>query len=270
MIGEETASKPKNQRVPILVYHHVYEEEAPELKQATFETGAGVIGEAEFRKQMQHLADNHWTVVPTSQIIHWLKGDASLPQKAVAIHFDNGWLDNATVVMPLLREFGVVATCFPITDGIEASSEGKPLTTVRTKTEGIVTKPFMTWSHLQQLLDADWEIGAHTATHCKMADKHAAEGDDGVLQEIQTSNDLFKKRLGFAPEHFAYPSGSRTERTDELLASHYTSLRLWHFEWPIHWTFTDSNTSLLAVDMQNIDLRVPFDDFKRVFIEAME
>ena len=34
-----------NQQIPILVYHHVYPESATELQQASFETGAGIIGE---------------------------------------------------------------------------------------------------------------------------------------------------------------------------------------------------------------------------------
>jgi len=257
------------QSVPILVYHHVYPEEAPELKQATFETGAGILGESRFRRQMQYLADGNWAVVSTTQIVDWLIDGVTLPQKAIALHFDNGWLDTATVVLPILRQFGVVATCFPITDGIEAASVGKS-TAVRTLTEGVVEKPFMTWTQVQKLLDAGWEIGAHTATHCKMADRHAADGDEGVMVEAQTANRIFSQHLGFAPDHFAYPSGSRNRQTDELLSHYYRSLRLWNFEWPVRWTLTESTTSPLAIDCQNIDLRVSFEDFTRIFDEISE
>ena len=119
------------------------------------------------------------------------------------------------------------------------------------------------------MLDEGWEIGAHTATHCKIADMHAAEGDAGVISETRVANNVFAQRLGFVPDHFAYPSGSHSERTDELLARYYRSLRLWHFEWPIRWTFTDRTTSPLAIDCQNIDLRVPFADFERIFSESL-
>ena len=72
------------------------------------------------------------------------------------------------------------------------------------------------------------------------------------------------------PRHFAYPSGSRNTETDELLAPLYRSLRLWHDDFPIVWTITDRATSRLAIDCQNIDVRVPFADFQRIFTEALE
>ena len=250
-----------DQRVPILVYHHVYPEEAPELKQASFETGAGIIGVATFRRQLQRIAETGWRVVSTSRIVDWLNGDADLPDQALALHFDNGWLDTCKVALPLLREFGFAGTCFPITDGVEASSAGRSAQ-VRTLTEGHIVRPFMNWVQVRELLDAGWEIGAHTATHGKLADLHAAGGDEAVVRETEQANAVFSERLGFVPCHFAYPSGSRNERTDVLLSRHYRSLRLWHFEWPIRWTFTDRTTSPAALDCQNIDLRVPWEAFE--------
>ena len=48
---------------------------------------------------------------------------------------------------------------------------------------------------------------------------------------------------------FAYPSGSRNDRTDVLLAGHYRSLRLWRepVDNNIEWLITDKNTSPLAI-----------------------
>ena len=54
------------QRIPILVYHHVYHDYEPELREAN--DGAGIIGEQAFRNQMEHLRDHGWTVVSTTQV----------------------------------------------------------------------------------------------------------------------------------------------------------------------------------------------------------
>jgi len=252
-----------NQRVPILVYHHVYSDEV----MAKLQPAPGVIGESEFRRQLQYIDHTGSTIVSTSQILNWLLDEIPLPSRAVALHFDNGWLDTCAVVMPILKQMGMIATCYVITDGLEAASQGKSHA-VRTLTEGVVDHPFMTWRHAHQLVDAGWEIGAHTATHCKMADKHHADGDQGVLEEVDVSNRIIDKRLGIVPQHFAYPSGSHNDRTDELLAPHYRSLRLWRFDWPIVWQWTDRFTSRLAIECQNIDARVPFSRFKHVFTDT--
>ncbi len=255
----------ENQRVPILVYHHVYCEGEPELKFVG--DGAGIIGEEEFRAQIQYVSDNGWSVVSTSQVADWLLGEGDLPERSAVLHFDNGWSDTIEVAFPILEGLGMTGTCFPITDGIEATSAGGTAA-VRTLTEGVVSKPFMTWDQLQQLLDAGWEIGGHTATHCKVADKHETDGDAGVVEEVRLSSELFERHLDHRPVHFAYPSGSRNDATDRVLAEFYRTLRLWHVEDPIEWSFTDRSTSLQAIDCQNIDLKVPFPEFTRIFEEA--
>ena len=249
-----------DQRIPILVYHHVYRRGAPELEQAASGTGAGILGEDEFRRQVDYLVSGGWSALSTTRIVDWLETGRPLPAKALALHFDNGWLDTAEVVLPVLRQAGFCATCFPITDGVEDASQGRS-TAVRTLTEGVVEKPFMNWDQIGSLVDQGWEIGAHTATHCKLADLQNDEGDEAVIGEALNANQIFAQRLGFVPAHFAYPSGSRNERTDEVLARYYRSLRLWHAEWPIRCTFTHAGTSPLAIDCQNIDLRISFSDF---------
>ena len=102
-----------NQRIPILVYHHVYGDKQ-ELENATFDTGAGIIGENEFRRQMRFISDEGWSVVSTTQVVNWLIDGGPIPEKSVVLHFDNGWLDTATVSLPILEEFNMTATCFPI------------------------------------------------------------------------------------------------------------------------------------------------------------
>ena len=251
------------QRVPILVYHHVYADD--EVVHAG--AAPGVIALTEFVRQMHWVRDTDWTVVSTSNLVDWLTNDSTLPKHACVIHFDNGWLDTYAVALPVLADLGFLATCYPITSGVEAASINRSAR-VRTLTEGWVEKPFMSWDKLGALREAGWDIGAHTHTHCKIADEYETEGDNGVLGEMIAANECFMKRLGLVPEHFAYPSGSRNDRTDRLLANVYRSIRLWHWEWPIRWTFTDRNTSVCGIHSQNIDTRVTFADFQRVFEEA--
>ena len=194
----------------------------------------------------------------------WLMKKEVLPKKSMALHFDNGWIDTVTVALPILNHLGLTATCYPITEGIDAASEGKSKP-IRTLTEGVIKRPFMNWDQVKLLLDSGWEIGAHTATHCKVVEQFNIGGSEAIISEIQESHDSFNSGLGFVPEHFAYPSGSQNIATDQLLAPYYKSLRYWDFQWPIQWKYTNLGSSPFGLECQNIDMRVPFKDFERIF-----
>ena len=184
------------------------------------------------------------------------------------LHFDNGWLDTRTVVLPILDELGVTGTCYVISEPTDASSKGLPAG-ITTTTEGFVVKPFLTWDNCRELLDAGWEIGAHTATHPKLGQVYDVNGEDALMAEIVPSNAVFEDNLGYVPDHFAYPSGSRSDTTDALLSPHYRSLRRWTFDQPPVWDFTDETTSPKALECQNVDNTVTFEHLVRIFDEAL-
>ena len=62
-----------DQRVPILVYHHVYPEGHADLESPIRDRAIGVIGESDFRRQMAHIGDNGWTAISTTRLVEWLK-----------------------------------------------------------------------------------------------------------------------------------------------------------------------------------------------------
>ncbi len=187
-----------SQRVPILVYHHVYDDYDPSLTGLPEHRATGVIAASEFRRHLDLLADGGWAVVSTTQVVDWLAGAAELPDHAAALHFDNGWLDAVTNVLPILREYEMSATAYVISGSTSAASEGRAAM-VQTSTEGAVQKPFITWDQAAELLDAGWEIGAHTATHPKLAELLTEEGEEAVLAEVDASNEAYAEHLGFVP-----------------------------------------------------------------------
>ncbi len=266
-MNEKVEGKSITKKVPILVYHHVYPNGHPELSNVGTNNATGVIQLSEFRRHIAYIVAEGWEVISTSNLVDWLHESAVLPNRSIVLHFDNGWLDTYQIVMPVLREFGINATCYIISDPTSAASEGRPAS-IRTSTEGVVHKPFLTWDNAKEMLDLGWEIGAHTATHPKLGEIHSTEGVKGVVSEIETSNYAYERGLGFKPKHFAYPSGSRNEITDSILAQYYQSLRRWNFSKPQSWTLTDSETSPLSLECQNIDSTVDYKDFTRIFHET--
>ena len=64
-----------------------------------------------FRKQLEFFKDN-CNVVTMEQVIDAVKGKITLPDKAVLLTFDDGYVDNFTFAFPLLEKFGFQGSFF--------------------------------------------------------------------------------------------------------------------------------------------------------------
>ncbi|WP_163834594.1 polysaccharide deacetylase family protein [Spartinivicinus ruber] len=89
-------------RLAILIYHRVLAEPS--------ERGTGMLDASTFRWQM-NLINEHFNVLPLSEAIELLQHN-SLPPRAIAVTFDDGYADNATVALPILQELQIPATFF--------------------------------------------------------------------------------------------------------------------------------------------------------------
>jgi peptidoglycan/xylan/chitin deacetylase (PgdA/CDA1 family) len=93
----------------ILLYHRIADESTDPynlcLSPSVFETHMRFIRE-------------HCCVRPLSQFVPELTS-GRLPQRAVAITFDDGYVDNLTTASPILEALGLPATFFVVTDGLD-------------------------------------------------------------------------------------------------------------------------------------------------------
>ena len=96
-------------RLSILIFHRVHAERDslfPEEMHA-----------ASFRERMFWI--RHWfNVLPLEDAVAALRR-GTLPARALAITFDDGYGDNATVALPILRELGLHATFFVATEYLD-------------------------------------------------------------------------------------------------------------------------------------------------------
>lgn len=64
-----------------------------------------------FRQQIEFMKDN-FNVVTMEQVIDAVEGKFNLPDKALLLTFDDGYVDNYTFAFPVLEEFGVQGSFF--------------------------------------------------------------------------------------------------------------------------------------------------------------
>lgn len=89
-------------RLLVLIFHRVLESPDP--------LRGGEVDTATFRWQMQLLRE-HFNVLPLDQAIDGI-ADGSLPRRAACITFDDGYADNVSLALPILKELGLPATFF--------------------------------------------------------------------------------------------------------------------------------------------------------------
>ena len=104
-LGNAMSPEGPRARLSILIYHRVL----PQLDPLnTSDVTADV-----FDEQMRVVGEN-FTPMPLSEAVDRLIG-GGLPARAVCITFDDGYLDNAEVALPILQRHGLPATFFVAT-----------------------------------------------------------------------------------------------------------------------------------------------------------
>src|SRR5688572_19703615 len=89
-------------RLTVLIFHRVLPEADPLLP--------GEPDPLRFRAQMQWLKSS-FNVLSLPKAVERLRS-GSLPKRAAAVTFDDGYADNFTVALPILQETGISATFF--------------------------------------------------------------------------------------------------------------------------------------------------------------
>ena len=64
-----------------------------------------------FRQQIEFMKE-HFSIVTMEQVIDAVERKINLPENALLLTFDDGYLDNYTFILPILEEFGVQGSFF--------------------------------------------------------------------------------------------------------------------------------------------------------------
>jgi peptidoglycan/xylan/chitin deacetylase (PgdA/CDA1 family) len=157
---------------------------------------------AAFAEQMRTLVLDGYRVLALSDALGTWSEGRTLPDKAVAITFDDGYADNVFVALPILERHSLVATFFLATRlvGSEATLD---------RYRGCCAKDaMMSWTNAREMAARGHALGGHGRRHLELASLPSAEWRD----EIVGSADDIEREVGARPRLFCYPRGS--ENTD--------------------------------------------------------
>lgn len=168
---------------------------------------------AEFRTHLDVIARDGWTVVALPDAVAALAAN-TLPRKALALTFDDGYASVAEVAWPLLRERGWPATLYAVSgylDGSKRFAWDKP---------DDAEARLLDAAALRDVANDGLHIGSHTVSHRWLPHLDAAT----VTAEVRDSRAALEDLLGAPVRDFAYPMGGWDARVrDAVGAAGYTT-----------------------------------------------
>jgi peptidoglycan/xylan/chitin deacetylase (PgdA/CDA1 family) len=150
---------------------------------------------SELDRQLATLASQQVQVVPLATLLT-LGDDVN----AVALTFDDGFANFASVAAPILMKRDMPATVFVVTGRVGKTNDWEdPANPLK-----IPSLALMGWDELHAMQDAGFEIGGHTTSHRRLDRSEASLLDS----EVTGCAAAIEHELGSKPLSFAYPYGA--------------------------------------------------------------
>ena len=168
-------------RVPSLMYHYVSWLPATDPNMDLRKDLT--VSPVDFEAMLKYLKDNGYTTISTKDLWWSLDQTAALPAKPVMLTFDDGYSDAYSVVLPLLKAYGMTGTFFV--------------------TVNLVDKPgYISRDQVRALADAGMDVESHAMDHIPMLGTLA-----GQTYQMCKAREFLSAWTGTDVRHFAYPSG---------------------------------------------------------------
>ncbi len=196
VVKEEYAAYRKSS-APILLYHAVGEPVEIEWPPSL------IMPASLFESHLQYLTHEGYKVVSVEELVSLLQTGGNL-EKVVAMSFDDGYRNNHTDALPLLKKYNAKASFYIVHRDI-----GKTI--------------YMENDRLLDLLANGMEIGSHTINHAPLA----LIDPKYLPWEVGSAKKFIEKNLeGYTLNGIAYPNGGYNEKVIDAVKEYKFSYGL--------------------------------------------
>ena len=166
---------PEEVRIPILMYHSISDDDP---------NNNLLVPPNMFEEQMAWLEANEFTAMSLDEALEAME-TGKVPKRPVVITFDDGYSDNYTSAFPSLKNHGLKATFFVITDGVDNGY-------------------YMSSDMLKEMQAAGMSIEL---------DKLSRED---AYDAIKRGQDFLRNNIGSDGNYLCYPVGKYNDETIEI------------------------------------------------------
>jgi peptidoglycan/xylan/chitin deacetylase (PgdA/CDA1 family) len=179
--------------IPVLLFHSVADAPPPG-QEARF-----TVSRSRFREHLGAIVAGGATALTIPELAAALRGERTLPERALAVTIDDGFDDSVDAVVAL-REAGLSGTVY-VTTGAVGTPSGISVTGLTALAEAA-------------------EIGAHTVSHPHLDELDPAS----VAIEVRRSREALEDHLARPVTTFAYPHGAHDRHVrDAVIDAGFTS-----------------------------------------------
>ncbi len=216
----------------VLSYHDVRDDPARDRV-----ADAMTISTAELISQFSWLREHGYHPVSIDDLLMARDGGKPLPDKALLLTFDDGYLSTYTRVFPLLKLFNYPAVVAPLAKWIDSDEE-----TIQYGDKTAPRSQFMTWAQLREMARSGLvEIASHSydlhhgvrgnpqgnmqpAVTTRLYDAGNGAYEDGpawrqrIHDDLQTSSRLIAQHTGRRPRVMVWPYGGYNSDAIDIAA----------------------------------------------------
>lgn len=108
--------------VPVLGYHSVVSDKD---KETIYQDDRYTLSESVFIKHLDYLKQNQFNTISIEQLSEYYNNNTPLPTNPILLTFDDGHIDLATIIDPLLKQYDFVGSAFIIGSKLENNTSTK-------------------------------------------------------------------------------------------------------------------------------------------------
>lgn len=185
-------SKKQLDNAVILQYHHVAND-TPAITSTRPEV---------FAEHMAYLSE-HFHVMPLKSIVEALQAGQPLPDKAIAITFDDGYANILKNAHPIMAKYD-----FPYTVFINPPAIG-------------VAGNQLTWDEIAMMDEQGADFANHTLDHLHMLNRLDSESNEAwlsrVVGNVEEAERQLTEKVGYSFKYLAYPFGEYNTKLKNTL-----------------------------------------------------